>query len=265
MALIKCPECGKQISDKAVTCPNCGYLVVLKETLESSKQSKSQRRMVSLATPIGILSILIVLYSVFTRSCWLIGIKMTVNLGSTITFIGDLLYFFTFALLFVWFLSLHKGSAEKSKMKTISVAALVGIICYLLTIIIDDWVYLTINAKGWEQVVVSNKWWIVNWRLCESSSFSYVDHKIVLLSYCLLNLLKFILFGSAFCALSNYFKGNLRTIAIMVGSLFILRSLILICFFPTGPNTILEWISWILGILSYIVTALFYFGFSKTN
>ena len=25
MALIKCPECGKQISDKAVSCPNCGF------------------------------------------------------------------------------------------------------------------------------------------------------------------------------------------------------------------------------------------------
>ena len=25
MALINCPECGKQISDKAATCPNCGY------------------------------------------------------------------------------------------------------------------------------------------------------------------------------------------------------------------------------------------------
>lgn len=24
MALIKCPECGKEISDKATTCPNCG-------------------------------------------------------------------------------------------------------------------------------------------------------------------------------------------------------------------------------------------------
>lgn len=24
MALIKCPECGKDISDKAVACPNCG-------------------------------------------------------------------------------------------------------------------------------------------------------------------------------------------------------------------------------------------------
>ena len=24
MALIKCPECGKQVSDKASSCPNCG-------------------------------------------------------------------------------------------------------------------------------------------------------------------------------------------------------------------------------------------------
>ena len=24
MAMIKCPECGKEISDKASTCPNCG-------------------------------------------------------------------------------------------------------------------------------------------------------------------------------------------------------------------------------------------------
>lgn len=27
MALIKCPECGKEISDKAVSCPNCGAVV----------------------------------------------------------------------------------------------------------------------------------------------------------------------------------------------------------------------------------------------
>lgn len=24
MAMIKCPECGKEISNKAKTCPNCG-------------------------------------------------------------------------------------------------------------------------------------------------------------------------------------------------------------------------------------------------
>ena len=25
MALIRCPECGKEFSDKAVACPNCGF------------------------------------------------------------------------------------------------------------------------------------------------------------------------------------------------------------------------------------------------
>ena len=25
MALIKCPECGKEFSDTATTCPHCGY------------------------------------------------------------------------------------------------------------------------------------------------------------------------------------------------------------------------------------------------
>lgn len=41
MALIKCPECGKQISDKATKCPDCGYNVksnLLKEKLIQKKQ-----------------------------------------------------------------------------------------------------------------------------------------------------------------------------------------------------------------------------------
>lgn len=35
MALIKCPECGKEISDKATSCPNCGYSVDKKSVKES--------------------------------------------------------------------------------------------------------------------------------------------------------------------------------------------------------------------------------------
>lgn len=27
MAMINCPECGKEISDKAASCPNCGYVL----------------------------------------------------------------------------------------------------------------------------------------------------------------------------------------------------------------------------------------------
>lgn len=28
MELIECPSCGKQISDKAIVCPNCGHPIV---------------------------------------------------------------------------------------------------------------------------------------------------------------------------------------------------------------------------------------------
>lgn len=31
MSLIKCPECGKEFSDRAVSCPNCGYPVPQKK------------------------------------------------------------------------------------------------------------------------------------------------------------------------------------------------------------------------------------------
>ena len=43
MALIKCPECNKEISDKAKKCPNCGFPIKRKKvrTLKKKKKSKS--------------------------------------------------------------------------------------------------------------------------------------------------------------------------------------------------------------------------------
>jgi len=45
MALIKCEECGKEISDKATTCPNCGSPTVsyLKETKDQEENISKQR------------------------------------------------------------------------------------------------------------------------------------------------------------------------------------------------------------------------------
>ena len=37
MALINCPECGKQISDKAASCPDCGY-PLQKSTIGNNRQ-----------------------------------------------------------------------------------------------------------------------------------------------------------------------------------------------------------------------------------
>ncbi len=42
MALIKCPECGKEISDAAVKCPNCGYPVKA-EQKKKEKENKNQK------------------------------------------------------------------------------------------------------------------------------------------------------------------------------------------------------------------------------
>ena len=40
MALINCQECGKQISDKAESCPNCGYRI--ESTIEEKKKIPSK-------------------------------------------------------------------------------------------------------------------------------------------------------------------------------------------------------------------------------
>lgn len=42
MALVKCPLCGENISDKAATCPHCGYVVRVIE--EQAIQHNPQRR-----------------------------------------------------------------------------------------------------------------------------------------------------------------------------------------------------------------------------
>ncbi len=41
MALIKCPECGKEISDRAESCPNCGYQLKNKDILQKNKDKSS--------------------------------------------------------------------------------------------------------------------------------------------------------------------------------------------------------------------------------
>ena len=44
MSLIKCPECGKEVSSSAPTCPHCGYpLKKTTSTTPSAYQSRSDR------------------------------------------------------------------------------------------------------------------------------------------------------------------------------------------------------------------------------
>jgi len=43
MSLIKCPECGNAISDKAISCPHCGYpLSLYKAPLDQIEEKKQE-------------------------------------------------------------------------------------------------------------------------------------------------------------------------------------------------------------------------------
>ncbi len=45
MALIKCPECGKEISDKAMKCPGCGHQIVktMNNDIEQNKSKTNEK------------------------------------------------------------------------------------------------------------------------------------------------------------------------------------------------------------------------------
>lgn len=65
MAMIKCPECGQEISDKAVNCPKCGFPLDNTEKNEKAnnhelpvKESKKSKK--GLIIAIGIIAIVIV-------------------------------------------------------------------------------------------------------------------------------------------------------------------------------------------------------------
>lgn len=46
MALITCPECGKQVSDKAASCPHCGIEIIKELSInkEGQRQEKKKHR-----------------------------------------------------------------------------------------------------------------------------------------------------------------------------------------------------------------------------
>lgn len=59
MALFYCPECGKQISTEAVTCPNCGYPVKKNVTPISSVDTKPVKQKKSKSFLLIVFSIII--------------------------------------------------------------------------------------------------------------------------------------------------------------------------------------------------------------
>lgn len=46
MSLIKCTECGKEVSDKATACPNCGAPIILKNDEDQENNISYQKKQI---------------------------------------------------------------------------------------------------------------------------------------------------------------------------------------------------------------------------
>lgn len=272
MTQLKCPECGKEFDSTKQACPNCGCPVGLMEEIKNGQQSRIQSRMVALAKSVGILSLV---------SVFFIGIKkvlisiteisklmeIAIDLGK---YLGIIL---TFVLLMMWFLSLYKGSVKKSKMKAISIVAIIGICCIISFYVIDALASLTIDIRGQrvEGGGVTLKGfpkWIICWKICNCGLHFLSDFSDVF--YVSINLLQYALIGGSFCALSKYFHGKMCIFSVLTGVGFLLRWLLVIigviAFSVHGEPFVYQTnIQFGLDILCYISMSMFFFEFYKTN
>jgi len=56
MALIKCPECDREVSEKAPVCPNCGAPVVSEFIEKKVKKYKTEKNLGIVAVAISLLA-----------------------------------------------------------------------------------------------------------------------------------------------------------------------------------------------------------------
>lgn len=77
MALVTCPECGKEISDTAKSCPNCGFDIqkYLRKDIKKSNKISSRYRKIFICIFIAILAIVAIVF--FTKSLYKQGLHGT--------------------------------------------------------------------------------------------------------------------------------------------------------------------------------------------
>ncbi len=82
MALVKCPECGKEISDQAKSCPNCGF-VFEHEVLSKTRETELSEKKVNAAAGIAliVIGILVTILGGFTMGLIVGIVFVIVGLG----------------------------------------------------------------------------------------------------------------------------------------------------------------------------------------
>ena len=82
MALIKCAECGKQISDAAASCPNCGAPVTQESIRQGQELMQEQIRRENSFTHIDLGGVAMIMAIVFPLVGFILGI-VAISKGMT--------------------------------------------------------------------------------------------------------------------------------------------------------------------------------------
>lgn len=75
MALIRCPECKKQVSDQAKSCPNCG--IRLKASKNKTKSDEAKAGRIVAIVVFGIVAVLGVLVAIWVSGSGVLGKSLT--------------------------------------------------------------------------------------------------------------------------------------------------------------------------------------------
>lgn len=114
MALIRCPECGKEISDKAVSCPNCGCpmrqepVEYLREEYEEDEEEEKES---------GV--------SIATLVCYILSVIFNIL---SVKLLGGLLALVTLILLTISY-------CKKGKCTCANIVFWINVVCIVLLVI----------------------------------------------------------------------------------------------------------------------------------
>ncbi len=145
MALINCPECGKEISDKATTCPNCGCPVA-KETEELNGKQTGHLSYIRIA-----LSILLIVSAVFVvYQSFFAGLSNTINATGNLDGTWGLI----FALLEILFGVMGIVTAKTENSKTLRILSFFMMMSGFFYVWLYHGFYEDLKIWAWLMVIV---------------------------------------------------------------------------------------------------------------
>ena len=126
MAMIQCPECGKDISDNAVSCPNCGYQLI---------NTRTQYKKIIPGRGFGISSMIMGILGAFYGFIALTNVFTMPEYTKSIAISGTILPIIFAILALIFGVVSHSKGYNKGQKKAGIVLGVISLVLCIITII----------------------------------------------------------------------------------------------------------------------------------